>query len=416
MFGAERSTLGPIVAKAVGGAWASTLSPDPDPPEEASSCDRTIIASSSRASVGVPVAGPGGAGQGGVRGFHGAPLSPAVGRLIAADRLGQGMPLRRRQLRDRARDRRWRRAAALEQGRFLRRCSTTAMAPISDAAAADLRPRLYRARARRAAGARRLAGRSARRRDGRAGTHRVRRRDRGARGDRARRRTSCRRCRPRARPIRCSRAMARCSRQRRAGSAISPRPASMAIPAAHGSTRARRPAAAGAARAPPPMPHGWRSARACSACPASTAPAARRSIASRAGRAHRDRRAGPGVQPRPCRRYRRGRDRRRSTRPPGAYNLADDLPARQNDGDRLCRAAARAAMPPPFVALDTPVADGARLLCGEPAGRERQGEARARLAPALSRLSRSGLRALKRDDQPDHRQHRARRRPASDQR
>ena len=180
-----------------------------------------------------------------------------------------------------------------------------------------------------------------------------------------------------------------------AGSAICPRPGSMATPAAPGSTRAR-PIGGGRRAARARGRRGLARARRAGVPPARhlrPGPQRARPRARGHGAPHRP--AGPGVQPGPCRGHRRGRDRRRSTAPPGAYNLADDLPASQNAViEEACRLLGVA--PPPLQSLDeaglSPQARG--VLRREPPRRERQGQARARLAAALSDLSRRAARGL----------------------
>ena len=79
--------------------------------------------------------------------------------------------------------------------------------------------------------------------------------------------------------------------------------------------------------------------------------------------------------------------------PPGAYNLADDLPASQNAViEEACRLLGRRAAAAADARRGRALAAGARVLCGEPPGRERQGEARARLAAGVPDLPRRAAR------------------------
>ena len=111
-FGAEHSTLGPIIERAAAGANVK-LSPDPDPEQS------NFVRSDHYRFVqeGVPsvflVTGSGGAGQGGRRGVHRQALSPRQRPDRPAVQLGRRRQVRADQLSDRARDRRRPASAAL---------------------------------------------------------------------------------------------------------------------------------------------------------------------------------------------------------------------------------------------------------------------------------------------------------------
>ncbi|MGJ3628519.1 M28 family peptidase [Sphingomonas sp. MMS24-JH45] len=120
VFGAERSTLGPIVRRAVASAGVD-LTPNANP-------EVAFFVRSDHyrfVEQGVPsvfLLAWGGAAPGGsqVRRIPAHLLPQALRRSDAADPLGPGGALRRRQLPHRARDRGCRRVAGVEQGRLVR--------------------------------------------------------------------------------------------------------------------------------------------------------------------------------------------------------------------------------------------------------------------------------------------------------
>ena len=110
----------------------------------------------------------------------------------------------------------------------------------------------------------------------------------------------------------------------------------------------------------PPTRRGWGAARGCFACPASTAPAARRSTGSATAR-----RIAP-ASPIRCSAASMSSDLAAGViagfdAPPGAYNLADDLPASQDDV--VAYAADLLGLPPPpLVALTSSARPPARFM------------------------------------------------------
>jgi hypothetical protein len=121
VYGAQHSTLGPIVQKGGRGDRRDTVRGSAARRGHLRPLGPLSLRPAGRA-LGLPVAGRRRSRPRRDRCVHEEPLSPAVRRARpdAGDRLGIGRALRRRQLPHRPRDRRWRPAALVEQGRFLR--------------------------------------------------------------------------------------------------------------------------------------------------------------------------------------------------------------------------------------------------------------------------------------------------------